>query len=160
MRKGAPRENNGLRAMNGIRIPCVGAIVRDSAGRLLLIKRGHDPEAGKWSLPGGRIEPGETDAQALVREMREETGLTVLPGPLLGAVERPGPGGTIIDIRDYAATVTGGTLAAGDDAADARWVAATDVPRLPLTSGLTDALASWGVLSAGSSSHMRSQGVQ
>ena len=146
MRKGARRENNGLRAVNGTRIPCVGAIVRDGAGRLLLIKRGHDPEAGKWSLPGGRIEPGETDAQALVREMREETGLTVLPGPLLGAVERPGPGGSIIDIRDYAATVTGGTLAAGDDAADARWVAAADVPRLPLTSGLADALASWGVL--------------
>ena len=146
MRKGARRENNGLRAVNGTRIPCVGAVVRDGAGRLLLIKRGHDPEAGRWSLPGGRIEPGETDAQALVREMREETGLTVLPGPLLGAVERPGPGGSVLDIRDYAATVTGGTLAAGDDAADARWVTAADVPRLPLTSGLADALASWGVL--------------
>jgi 8-oxo-dGTP diphosphatase len=146
MRKAAWREYNGRRGMNGTRIPCVGAIVRDGAGRLLLIKRGHDPEAGKWSLPGGRIEPGETDAQALAREMREETGLTVLPGPLLGAVERPGPGGSIIDIRDYAATVTGGTLAAADDAADARWVAAADVPRLPLTSGLADALTSWGVL--------------
>ena len=146
MRKGARRENNGLRAVNGTRIPCVGAVVRDGAGRLLLIKRGHDPEAGRWSLPGGRIEPGETDAQALVREMREETGLTVLPGPLLGAVQRPGPGGSVLDIRDYAATVTGGTLAAGDDATDARWVAAADVPRLPLTSGLADALVSWGVL--------------
>ena len=146
MRKGARREDNGRRAVNGTRIPCVGAVVRDGAGRLLLIKRGHDPEAGKWSLPGGRIEPGETDAQALVREMREETGLIVIPGPLLGAVERPGPGGSIIDIRDYAATVTGGILAAADDAADARWVAAADVPRLPLTSGLADALASWGVL--------------
>ena len=146
MRKGARRENNGLRAVNGTRIPCVGGIVRDGAGRLLLIKRGHDPEAGRWSLPGGRIEPGETDEQALVREMREETGLTVLPGPLRGAVERPGPGGSVLDIRDYAATVTGGTLAAGDDAADARWVAAADVPRLPLTSGLADALVSWNVL--------------
>ena len=146
MRKGARRENNGLPTVNGTRIPCVGAVVRDGAGCLLLIKRGHDPEAGKWSLPGGRIEPGETDAQALVREMREETGLTVLPGPLLGAVERPGPGGRIIDIRDYAATVTGGTLTAGDDAADARWVTTADVTRLPLTSGLADALASWGVL--------------
>ena len=146
MRKGARRQNNGRPTVKGARIPCVGAVVRDGAGRLLLIKRGHDPEAGKWSLPGGRIEPGETDAQALMREMREETGLTILPGPLLGAVERPGPGGSIIDIRDYTATVTGGTLAAGDDAADARWVAAADVPRLPLTSGLADALASWGVL--------------
>ena len=61
-------------------------------------------------------------------------------------MERPGPGGSIIDIRDYSATVTGGTLAAGDDAADARWVAAADLPRLPLTSGLARALASWGVL--------------
>jgi 8-oxo-dGTP diphosphatase len=139
-------KNNELRAVNGTRIPCVGAVVRDSAGRLLLIKRGHDPEAGRWSLPGGRIEPGETDTQALVREIREETGLTILPGPLLGAVERPGPGDSIIDIRDYAATVTGGTLAAGDDAADARWVATAAVTRLPLTSGLADALASWGVL--------------
>ena len=132
--------------MNAARIPCVGAVVRDGAGRLLLIKRGHAPEAGRWSLPGGRIEPGETDAEALVREMREETGLTVRPGPLLGAVERPGPGGSVIDIRDYEAAVTGGTLAAGDDAADARWVAAADMTRLPLTSGLAAALASWGVL--------------
>ena len=93
--------------MNGDRIPCVGAIVRDGAGRLLLIRRGHDPEAGFWSLPGGRIEPGESD---------------------------------------FAATVTGGTLAAGDYAADARWVAAADVPRLPLTTGLAAALTSWGVL--------------
>ena len=66
--------------MKANRIPCVGAIIRDPAGRLLLIKRGHDPEAGRWSLPGGRVEPGESDAQALVREMREETGLIVQPG--------------------------------------------------------------------------------
>jgi ADP-ribose pyrophosphatase YjhB (NUDIX family) len=128
------------------RIPCVGAIVRDDDGRLLLIQRGHDPEAGRWSLPGGRVEPGETDAQALAREMLEETGLIVTPGPLAGAVERPGTGGTVLDIRDYAATVTGGTLAAGDDAADARWVRPGDVASLPLTTGLADVLRSWGVL--------------
>ena len=97
MRKGARRENNGPRAVNGTRIPCVGAIVRDGAGRLLLIKRGNDPEAGKWSLPGGRIEPGETDAQPLVREMNEETGPVTAPsrgravavGPLLAVVDGP-----------------------------------------------------------------------
>ena len=132
--------------MTARRIPCVGAIVRDGAGRLLLIQRGHDPEAGRWSLPGGRIEPSETDAQALVREMLEETGLTVAPGPLIGAVERPAPGGAVLDIRDYAATVTAGTLAAGDDAADARWVAAEEVPALPLTTGLADTLRAWSVL--------------
>jgi 8-oxo-dGTP diphosphatase len=132
--------------MDATRIPCVGAIVRDEAGRLLLIQRGHDPDAGLWSLPGGRIEPGETDEQALVREMREETGLTVRPGPLVGAVSRPGPGGSVLDIRDYAATVTEGALIAGDDAADARWVAPADLPGLPLTEGLAAILASWGVL--------------
>jgi ADP-ribose pyrophosphatase YjhB (NUDIX family) len=132
--------------MDSPRIPCVGGIIRDKGGRLLLIQRGHDPDAGLWSLPGGRIEPGETDEQALVREIREETGLTVRAGPLLGAVSRPGPGGSILDIRDYSATVTGGTLTAGDDAADARWVAPADVPGLPLTQGLAAILASWGVL--------------
>jgi 8-oxo-dGTP diphosphatase len=132
--------------MTGRRIPCVGAIVRDGAGQLLLVQRGHDPEAGRWSLPGGRVEPGETDAEALVREMREETGLIVTAGPLVGAVERPGGAGTVLDIRDYAATVTGGQLTAGDDAAAARWVAPADVTSLPLTTGLAEALRAWGVL--------------
>jgi 8-oxo-dGTP diphosphatase len=132
--------------MSSRRIPCVGGIVRDDAGRLLLIQRGHDPEAGRWSLPGGRIEPGESDTGALVREMLEETGFIVEPGPLVGAVERPGPAGSVLDIRDYAATVTGGTLAAGDDAADARWVTPSQLAALPLTTGLAEILRSWGVL--------------
>ena|SRR5579875_2380744 len=132
--------------MHGTRIPCVGAIVKDDAGRLLLIRRGHEPDAGLWSVPGGRVEPGETDEQALVREMREETGLAVVPGRLLGAVQRPGPGGTVIDIRDYAVVVTGGTLAAGDDAADVRWAGPADLASLPLTGGLAETLRSWGVL--------------
>jgi 8-oxo-dGTP diphosphatase len=154
----------------------VGAVIKDDQGRLLLIKRGHEPGAGLWSLPGGRVEPGETDAEALVREMREETGLTVQAGPLLGSVRRPVPGGppaaaggldstaaagsqdnsdvggrdsTVLDIRDYAATVTGGTLRAGDDAADARWVAAGELASLPITEGLVEALTSWGVLRRG-----------
>jgi 8-oxo-dGTP diphosphatase len=172
----------------------VGAVIKDDQGRLLLIKRGHEPGAGLWSLPGGRIEPGETDAEALVREMREETGLTVQAGALLGSVRRPVPGGppaaaggqdspaaagsqdnsaaagsqdstaaagsqdnnaaggqdnSVLDIRDYAATVTGGTLRAGDDAADARWVAAGELASLPITEGLVEALTSWGVLRRG-----------
>jgi 8-oxo-dGTP diphosphatase len=128
-------------------IPCVGAVIKDDQGRLLLIKRGHEPGAGLWSLPGGRIEPGETDAEALVREMREETGLEVQAGPLLGSVQRPAPGGRVLDIRDYAATITGGTLRPGDDAADARWVAPSELPSMPVTEGLVQALTGWGVLS-------------
>jgi len=124
----------------------VGAVIKDGRGRLLLIKRGHAPGAGLWSLPGGRIEPGETDAEALVREMREETGLVIEAGQLIGTVRRPTQDGGLLDIRDYAATVTGGTLRAGDDAADARWVAASELEILPITEGLVEALTSWGVL--------------
>jgi ADP-ribose pyrophosphatase YjhB (NUDIX family) len=124
----------------------VGAIVTDGQGRLLMIKRGHDPGAGLWSIPGGRIEPGETDAEALVREMIEETGLTVEVGRLIGRVQRTGVNGAVVDIRDYAATVTGGTLRPGDDAADARWVAVGDMDSLEITDGLIEALTDWGVL--------------
>jgi ADP-ribose pyrophosphatase YjhB (NUDIX family) len=125
----------------------VGAIITDDTGRLLLIKRGHEPEEGRWSLPGGRVRPGESDWDALMREVREETGLRVEPGTLVGAVERPAPGGAVFDIYDYAASVSGGQLAAGDDAADARWVHPRDIDRLNLTSGLARTLAAWGVLS-------------
>jgi 8-oxo-dGTP diphosphatase len=128
------------------RVPCVGAVISDAAGRLLLIKRRNEPAAGLWSLPGGRVEAGETDEQALVREIREETGLAVTAGALLGAVEGPGRDGAIADIRDYLAVVTGGSLQAGDDAADARWVTPGEMALLELTDGLTQALASWGVL--------------
>ena len=131
--------------MSGSVIPCVGAVVTDGQGRLLMIKRGHEPGAGLWSIPGGRIEPGETDAEALVREMLEETGLAVEVGPLIGSVRRPGLDGAVIDIRDYAATVTGGTLRPGDDAADARWVEAADLDSLEITEGLIEALTDWGV---------------
>ena len=127
-------------------IPCVGAVVFDARGRLLVIQRGHDPGAGLWSIPGGRIEPGETDEQAVVRELLEETNLQVMVGKLVGRVRREGPGGTVIDIRDYAATVAAGSLRAGDDAADARWVTAAELARLEVTEGLIEALTEWGVL--------------
>jgi 8-oxo-dGTP diphosphatase len=131
------------------RVPCVGAIMTDSGGRLLLVKRGHAPGAGLWSVPGGRVEAGESDAEAVVREVREETGLIAAPGALAGAVERPGAEpGTVYVIRDYAAEVTGGTLTAGDDAADARWVTPAELRALPLTPGLAEALTEWGVLPA------------
>lgn len=129
-------------------MPCVGAVIIDGAGRLLLIQRGHDPGRGLWSIPGGRVEDGETDAAALVREVREETGLQVTAGPLVGTVTRPGGSGTRFEIRDYAAVITGGTLAAGDDAADVRWASPAELDRLEarseLSPGLLTALRSWG----------------
>ena len=132
--------------MPGPRIRCVGAIITDDTGRLLLIQRGHEPEEGRWSLPGGRVRPGESDPEAVAREVREETGLHVEPGRLVGAVERPAPGGAVFDIHDYAASVSGGQLVAGDDAADARWIDPGDIGQLALTSGLAETLATWGVL--------------
>jgi 8-oxo-dGTP diphosphatase len=133
-----------------VRVPCVGAVIKDASGRTLLILRGHEPGLGLWSVPGGRIEARESDQQAVVREIREETGLEVTCGRLLGAVERPGLAGAIIEIRDYEAVVTGGELAAGDDAADARWVTPAQAAALEadgkLTGGLLAALRSWGVM--------------
>lgn len=129
-----------------MRVRCVGAIVHDPQGRLLVIRRGHPPGEGLWSLPGGRVEPGETDAEAVVREIAEETGLRVEPGRLIGSVDRPAPGGATYDISDYAATVTGGALRPGDDATEARWVTAEELRRLPTTIGLLDSLTAWAVL--------------
>jgi 8-oxo-dGTP diphosphatase len=128
-------------------IPCVGAVIKDDIGRLLLIRRGHEPGKGLWSIPGGRIEDGESDADALVREVREETGLIVAPGRLIGTVRRPsGVAGSVFDIRDYAAEVTGGMLVPGDDADDATWAGPGELDNLPITPGLLKALRSWGAL--------------
>jgi len=127
------------------RVPCAGAVVRDQAGRLLLVRRGREPSRGRWSLPGGRVEAGETAADAAVREVREETGLVVVAGALVGRVERPGPAGVTYVIDDIACTVNGGQLRAGDDADDVRWVDRAELALLPLTDGLLEALTAWKV---------------
>ncbi len=119
------------------RIRCVGAVITRPDGQLLLIKRGNEPGRGLWSLPGGRIEPGESDVAAVAREVEEETGLTVHVGPLAGRVQRGR-----YDIADYFATVISGDLAAATDALDATWA---DPRELATTPGLVAALASWGV---------------
>jgi ADP-ribose pyrophosphatase YjhB (NUDIX family) len=130
-------------------VPCVGAVVYDRSGRLLLIRRGQPPGQGLWSLPGGRVEPGESDHQAVVREIAEETGLRVRPGRLLGTVRRRAPSGATYLIADYACELVGPDRpSSGSDADDARWVDADDYAELPLVAGLTEALAGWGVLPA------------
>ncbi len=129
--------------MSGVR--CVGGVVHDGAGRLLLVRRGRAPARGLWSLPGGRVEPGESDAEALVRELREETGLTVRPGVFLGTVTR-----TQYRILDYRCVPEGGTLRPGDDADDARWVNRATLDTLDrtglLTGNLTETLRQWDAL--------------
>jgi 8-oxo-dGTP diphosphatase len=128
------------------RVPCVGAVVVQD-GRLLLVRRGHDPGRGRWSVPGGRVEPGESLAAACAREVREETGLDVEVGALVGRVERPAPDGSTYVIDDLACSVRGpDEPVAGDDADDARWVTGAELAALPLVDLLHDTLDAWGVL--------------
>lgn len=118
----------------------VGAIVFDDAGRVLLIQRGKEPAAGLWSVPGGKLEPLETLAAAVAREVREETGLIVEVGALACVLERISDQYHFV-LLDYFARVTGGRLAAASDARDARFVDPEELSRLPLTEGLADVLA-------------------
>jgi ADP-ribose pyrophosphatase YjhB (NUDIX family) len=128
-------------------VPCVGALVHDQAGRLLLIQRGHDPHRGRWSLPGGRIEAGESPEQAVVREVREETGLEVVAGRAIGRVTIPGDG-VVFDVIDLACDLTDATAApvAGDDAVAALFTDATTLAGLPCTPLLVETLRGWGAL--------------
>jgi 8-oxo-dGTP diphosphatase len=132
------------------RIACVGAVVRDRDGRLLLVQRANEPGRGLWSIPGGRVEPGESAQDAVVREVAEETGLPVVVSGLAGVVERPAPGGAVYVIEDYVARlapgVEPGSLRAADDALAAAWVPVEELYRLPCVDGLRTALEEWGCL--------------
>lgn len=125
---------------------CVGAIVVDD-DRLLVIRRGTAPAKGQWSVPGGRVEPGETLAEAVVRELREETGLEGVCGALVGWVERIGPHHHFV-ILDFAVTLLGSDPPprAGDDAAEAMWAPLEEVGRMDLVEGLAEFLHAHGVI--------------
>ena len=127
-------------------VPCVGAVVHDASGRLLLIRRGHDPGRGLWSLPGGRIEPGETQADAVEREVREETGLSVQAGRPVGSLRIPGTG-VVFDVVDLACTLTDPDQhpVAGDDADAVLFADAATLAGLTCTPDLLDTLTGWGV---------------
>jgi 8-oxo-dGTP diphosphatase len=125
-------------------IPCAGAIIVDDEGRLLLIQRGQDPGRGLWSVPGGKCEPGETAAQACVREVLEETGLRVEIVRHAGQVRFPGLPGDEVLIDDFVCAVTGGTMRAGDDADNAQWVDLAAARGLALSTGLLEVLSGWG----------------
>ncbi|MFP5023169.1 NUDIX hydrolase [Pseudonocardia phyllosphaerae] len=128
-------------------VACVGGILHAPDGRLLLVRRANAPGRGLWSIPGGRVEAGEDDHTAVVREMFEETGLHVVPGRVAGRVV-VGP----YRIVDYVCTLAGPAPTAtplpvaGDDAADARFVDLAAFRDLPRTEGLEEALTAWGCL--------------
>jgi 8-oxo-dGTP diphosphatase len=124
---------------------CVGGIVVHD-GELLLIRRGRSPAAGLWSVPGGRVEKGELLAEAVVRELREETGLEAVCGPLVGWVESFEDDRHFV-ILDFEATVLDDQIpVAGDDAAEVAWVPLADVIDRPLVDGLAEFLHEHGVL--------------
>ncbi|HZT67624.1 MAG TPA: NUDIX domain-containing protein [Acidimicrobiales bacterium] len=124
---------------------CVGVVVVDD-DRLLLVRRGRGPAAGEWSVPGGRVERGETMAEAVVRELREETGLEAVCEELVGWVERIDDDHHFV-IFDFRAQVMDPTEpVAGDDAAEAAWVPLHEVTELRLVEGLAEFLHQHGVL--------------
>lgn len=128
-------------------IPCVGAVVFDTDGRLLLVKRANPPAQGQWSLPGGRQEAGESPAEGVIREVREETGLVVEVQREVGTVRRSAPTGDTYVIRDFVCTFPGSSqVVAGDDAADADFFDIEDLGDLDTSEGLLDALREWQLI--------------
>jgi 8-oxo-dGTP diphosphatase len=128
----------------------VGAVIVDhhrdhhrDENRVLLIRRGQPPLIGEWSLPGGVLECGETLREAVVREAREETGLVVETGEMLGVYER-----LIRDdegrlryhyvLIDFLCRPVSGDLEAGSDAEDVRWFTRDELPALNLADDTND----------------------
>lgn len=128
-------------------VPCVGAVVFDDDGRLLLIRRANPPAQGKWSLPGGRVEPGEDPRSAVLRELTEETGLTGRVERHVGDVRRDAPDGSIYVIHDYLVRVAlAAAPAAGDDALDAAWYPVDELAGVDTSPGLLDVLREWRLI--------------
>jgi len=114
--------------------------------RLLMVRRGRGPAQGRWSIPGGRVELGETLAEAVVRELREETGLDGVCGEFLGWVERIGADHHFVILDFSVVALEDGPLVAGDDAAEATWVPLQNLGDVRVVDGLVEFLADHGII--------------
>ena len=124
---------------------CVGAVVVDGED-LLMIRRGRGPAQGEWSVPGGRVRAGELLAEAVVRELAEETGLEGICEDLVGWAERIGDDHHYV-ILDFRVTMLESRdPVAGSDAVEARWVPIVDVVDFQLVEGLAEFLHEHGIL--------------
>jgi len=123
---------------------CVGAVAV-AGDRILLVRRGTEPGRGLWSVPGGRVEAGEALADAVVRELAEETRVLGTCGPLLGVAEVR-DGGRHFVVLDYLVVAEPEPAVAGTDVDEAAWVPLSAVQDLPLVPGLFRFLVEHGVV--------------
>ncbi len=122
----------------------VGAIIIEN-GRVVLVKRGHPPLEHQWSIPGGVLEVGELLREAAIREAREETGLTIKPGELLGVYDRVvrHPDGRVqyhYVLVDFLCRRVAGDIAAASDADEVRWFAREELQSLSLAEDTMDVI--------------------
>ena len=127
------------------RVLAAGGVVQDSRGRFLLVLRANPPEAGRWTVPGGRVEPGESLEAAAVREVREETGIHIRVTHEAWTLDMPSDS-LVYEVHDFVAEPVGGELVAGDDAGDAGWFTVTEMRELPLTDDLLGYLERAGLV--------------
>jgi mutator protein MutT len=123
----------------------VGAIVVNE-NALLMVRRSHDPGKGLWSLPGGRVEQGESLVDAVRREVAEETGVEVEVGELAGILELPDTEPHYVILDFHASVANDAGLSPGSDAGEVRWVPLDEVASLECTPRFVETLTAWRVL--------------
>ena len=136
----------------------IGAIIIEE-GRVVLVKRAHPPLQAEWSIPGGMLEVGELVREAAIREAREETGLTIEPGELLGVYDRVlrNPEQRVqyhYVLIDFLCRRVAGDLAAASDAAEVRWFTRDELPALRLAEDTLDVIRK-GFAKLGTDSEVR-----
>lgn len=129
-----------------MRTLAAAAVVKNLDGNILLVRRAHQPEAGSWTIPGGKVEPGESLEGAAARETFEETGLHVVIDREVGVLDLANGPDQIYEIHDFLAHVISGELVAGDDAADVGWFTRAEMEAMTLTTDLLSYLTRYGVL--------------